>query len=67
VGKLRIARRDLPAADRTTVTLRMSRKTARSLRRVLRRRGRVIAALRVVATDGAGNTSRVARRAKVRR
>jgi hypothetical protein len=67
VGRLRTARRDVPAATRRTVALRMSRKTARSLRRALRRRDRVIAALRVRASDAAGNASRVARRAKVRR
>jgi glucose/arabinose dehydrogenase len=65
VARFRTARLQLPAG-RTVVKLRISKTTAHRLRRALRRKPRVIAALRITLRDAAGNTRRGARRVKVR-
>jgi glucose/sorbosone dehydrogenase len=66
VGRFRTARRQVAAGRRAVLTVRISRKTARELRRALRRK-RVIAALTVLARDAAGNQRRVTRRVKIAR
>ena len=66
VARFRTARRQLPAARRVVVTVRITKKAARRLRRTLRRK-RVIAALTVLARDATGNERRVVRRVKVPR
>jgi Glucose / Sorbosone dehydrogenase len=66
VARFRTARRQLPASKRVVVTVRITRKTARKLRRALHRK-RVIAVLRIAARDAVGNQRRVARRVKVPR
>ena len=66
VARFRTARRELPAGRRTVLTARISRAAARRLRRALRRK-RVVAALTILARDGAGNQRRVTRRIVVRR
>jgi hypothetical protein len=66
VGRFRTARRQVSAGSRTVLTVRISRKTARKLRRTLRRK-RVVAALTVLARDAAGNQRRVGRRIVIRR
>jgi len=66
VAPFRTARRQAAAARRTVLTVRISRKTARKLRRTLRRK-RVVAALTILARDGAGNQRRVSRRIVIRR
>ena len=66
VARFRAARRQLPAARRVVVTVRITKKTARKLRRTLRRK-RVIAALTIRARDAAGNERRVVRRVKIPR
>ena len=53
-------------ARRSVLTVRISRKTARKLRRTLRRK-RVVAALTILARDAAGNQRRVSRRIVIRR
>ena len=65
-GPLRTARRSLAAERRTIVRVRMSRATARRLRRALARRGRVVAVVNVRAQDLAGNSRRTTRRPRVR-
>jgi glucose/arabinose dehydrogenase len=65
VARFRTARVQLPAG-RTVVKLRISKRTARRLRRALRHKPRVIAALTITLRDGAGNTRRGTRRVKVR-
>jgi Glucose / Sorbosone dehydrogenase len=67
VGPLRTARRDLAAGARTALRVRFSRATARRLRATLRRRPRVVAAIAVRASDGAGNERAIDRRARIRR
>jgi hypothetical protein len=66
VARFRTTRRRLPAARRTVLTVRITRKTARKLRRTLRHK-RVIAALKIRARDAAGNERRVTRRVKIPR
>ena len=66
VGRFRTARRQVAAGRRTVVTVRISRPTARKLRRTLRRK-RVVAALTVLARDVAGNQRRADRRIVIRR
>lgn len=66
VGGLHTVRRGLAAGTRTTVRVKMSRRTARQLRGTLRRRSRVIVALSIGARDADGNTRRVSRRARIR-
>jgi glucose/arabinose dehydrogenase len=66
VAGVRAARRGLAAGRRVVVSVRITKRTARRLRRTLRRK-RVIAALSIVARDAAGNPSRAARRIKVPR
>ena len=66
IGRFRAARRQLAAGRRTVLTVRISRRTARKLRRTLRRK-RVIAALTIVARDAAGNRRVVSRRIVIRR
>jgi glucose/arabinose dehydrogenase len=66
VGRFRTARRQVTAGRRVVLTVRISRKTARELRRTLRRK-RVIAALTVLARDAAGNQRRVNRRVPIAR
>lgn len=66
VAGFRGARRQLPAGRRTVLTVRISRKTARKLRRTLRRK-RVVAGLTILARDAAGNQRRVARRIVIER
>ena len=61
VAAFRTARRQVGAGRRTVLTVRISRKTARELRRTLRRK-RVVAALTILARDAAGNQRRVTRR-----
>jgi len=66
VGRFRTARRQVSAGRRTVLKLRITRKTARKLRRTLRRK-RVVAALTVLARDAAGNQRRVTRRVVIPR
>ena len=66
VAGFRGARRQVAAGRRTVLTVRISRKAARKLRRTLRRK-RVVAALTIVARDAAGNRRRVTRRVVIRR
>jgi hypothetical protein len=66
VAGFRGARRQLPAGRRTVLTVRISRKTARKLRRTLHRK-RVVAALTILARDAAGNQRRVTRRIVLKR
>jgi hypothetical protein len=66
VGRLTTARRDLVAGVPTTVRVRMTQVRARALRRAIRRRGRVIAAISIRARDAAGNETRAQRRVRVR-
>ena len=66
VARFRAARRQLPAPRRVVVTVRITKKTARKLRRTLRRK-RVIAALTIRARGAAGNERRVVRRVKIPR
>jgi glucose/arabinose dehydrogenase len=66
VARFLTARRQVPAGRRTVLTVRITRKTARKLRRTLRRE-RVIAALTILARDAAGNQRRVERRVKIAR
>jgi glucose/arabinose dehydrogenase len=65
VASFRTARLQLPAG-RTAVRLRISKRTARELRRALRHKPRVIAALTITLRDDAGNTRRGTRRVKIR-
>ena len=58
--------RILLGLTRTVLTARITRTTARKLRRTLRRK-RVIAALTILARDAAGNQRRLTRRIVVRR
>jgi hypothetical protein len=66
VARFRAARRQVSAGRRTVLTIRLTRKAARKLRRTLRRK-RVVAALTVLARDAAGNQRRVGRRIVIRR
>jgi hypothetical protein len=66
IGRLRTARRQLQAGRRTVLTVKISRQTARRLRRTLHRK-RAIAALTILARDAAGNQRRAERRVKVER
>jgi glucose/arabinose dehydrogenase len=66
VARFRTVRRQLPAARRVVLNVRVTKKTARKLRRTLRRK-RVIAALTIRARDAAGNERRVTRRVKIAR
>jgi hypothetical protein len=66
VARFRGARRQVAAGRRTVLTIRLSRKAARKLRRTLRRK-RVVAALTILARDAAGNQRRVPRRIVIRR
>jgi hypothetical protein len=66
IRPFRAAQRQLAAGRRTVLTVRISRRTARKLRRTLRRK-RVIAALSIVARDPAGNRRAVSRRIVIRR
>jgi hypothetical protein len=66
IGRFRAARRQLQAGRRTVLTVRISRPTARRLRRTLHRK-RAIAALTILARDAAGNQRRAERRVKVAR
>jgi glucose/sorbosone dehydrogenase len=66
VGGLEPARRQLRAGRRTVLTVRITRSTARKLRRTLHRK-RVIAAMTVLARDAAGNQRRVTRRVRIAR
>jgi hypothetical protein len=66
VARFRTARRQVTAGRRTVLTVRISRKAARKLRRTLRHR-RVVAALTILARDAAGNQRRVSRRIVIRR
>jgi hypothetical protein len=65
VARFKTARVQLPAG-RTVVKLKISKKTARKLRRALRHKPRVIAVLAITLRDDAGNTRRGTRRVKVR-
>ena len=58
VARFRTARRQVAAGRRTVLTVRISRKAARKLRRTLRRK-RVVAGLTILARDAAGNQRRV--------
>ena len=66
VARFRTARRELVAGRRVVVSVRITRKAARALRRTLRRK-RAIAALTVLARDAAGNQRKVTRRIVIRR
>ena len=66
VGRFRTVRRQVAAGRRTVLTVRISRTTARKLRRTLRRK-RVVAALTILARDAAGNQRRADRRVVIRR
>jgi hypothetical protein len=66
VARFRTARRQVAAGRRTVLAVRISRRTARKLRRTLRRK-RVIAALTILARDAAGNQRRLERRIVIRR
>jgi hypothetical protein len=66
VARFRTARRELAAGRRVVLNVRITKRSARTLRRTLRRK-RVIAALSIVARDAAGNPSQAARRLKVPR
>jgi hypothetical protein len=65
VGRFRTAQRQVQTGRRAVLTVRISRTTARKLRRTLRR-GRVVATLTILARDAAGNQRRVTRRIVVR-
>jgi hypothetical protein len=66
VARFRSARRQLAAGQRVVVNLRISRKTARNLRRALRRK-RVAARLEISAHDAAGNVRSAGRRVVIPR
>jgi hypothetical protein len=66
VARFRAARRELVAGRRVVVSVRITRKAARALRRTLRRK-RVIVALTMLARDAAGNQRKVTRRIVIRR
>ena len=66
MARFRGARRRVAAGRRTVLTVRISRKAARKLRRTLRRK-RMVAALTILARDAAGNQRRVTRRIVVPR
>jgi hypothetical protein len=66
VRRLTTRHRSLAANRRTVVPLKMSRSTARRLRRALARRGHVRLVFTVRATDAAGNRSTVTRRGRIR-
>ena len=66
VARFRATRRQLAAGRRVVLTVRLSRRSARKLRRTLRRK-RVVAVLTILARDAAGNQRRVTRRIAVRR
>jgi glucose/arabinose dehydrogenase len=59
--------RSLAANARTVLSLKMSRRTARKLRRTIRRRGSVRVVVAASATDAAGNRAEVTRRARIKR
>jgi hypothetical protein len=61
VARFRTTRRPVAAGRRTVLAVRISRASARKLRRTLRGK-RVIAALSIRARDAAGNSSRTTRR-----
>jgi Glucose / Sorbosone dehydrogenase len=67
VRRLRARHRELAAGVRKVVRVRMSRATARRLKRAVKRRGSVRVRVTVRATDTAGNVRRVTRRARIRR
>jgi hypothetical protein len=67
VRRLRARHRELAAGVRKVVRVRMSRATARRLKRAVKRRGSVRVRVTVRATDAAGNVRRVTRRARIRR
>ena len=67
VKRLSTRRRSLAANKRTVVPLKLGPGATRKLRRALRRRGRVRLAIRVRATDAAGNRSAVTRRGRIKR
>lgn len=67
VKRLAARRRSLAADERKVISLKMGRKTARKLRRTVRRRGFVRVVVRVSATDAAGNRSAVTRRVRIKR
>ena len=67
VRRLATRRRTVGANTRRVVRTWMPRRTARALRRAIRRRGPVRVTVTVRATDAAGNARRVTRRARVRR
>ena len=67
VRRLATRRSTLRANTRRVVRTWMPRRTARKLRRAIRRRGPVRVTVTVRATDAAGNARRVTRRARVRR
>jgi Glucose / Sorbosone dehydrogenase len=66
VARFRVARRQVGAGRRAVLTVRITRKAARKLRRTLRRE-RVIATLTILARDAAGNQRRAERRVKIAR
>ena len=65
VRRLATRRRSLAANQRTVVSIRMSRATAKRLRNGLARRGFVRVAMTVRATDAAGNRTVVTRRGRI--
>jgi len=67
VRRLTTRRRSLAANRRTVVRVKLSRGTARRLRRALARRGFVRLAFTVRATDAAGNRRVVTRRGRIKR
>jgi hypothetical protein len=67
VRRLATRRRSLSANTRTIVQVKLSRATARRLRRAIARRGFVRLAVTVRATDAAGNRSVVTRRGRLKR
>jgi hypothetical protein len=67
VRRLATRRRSVSANTRTVVQVKLSRATARRLRRAIARRGFVRLAVTVRATDAAGNRSVVTRRGRLRR
>lgn len=67
VRRLATRRRSLAANQRTVVSVKMSRATAKRLRKAIARRGFVRIAMTVRATDAAGNRSVVTRRGRLKR
>jgi hypothetical protein len=67
VKRLSTRHRSLAANERAVISLKLSRRTARKLRRTVRRRGFVRVVVGVSATDAAGNRNAVIRRARIKR